>query len=101
MSAPEFSFADELRFLAAQCAAHAEGTHRDQDRQFVASLVMQLTILGEEKTSIGALIIAAVIAADTKRCQAEHLPGEIRLAALRLNHEAALLDRKVRKVVAA
>lgn len=42
MAEPVFTLADELRFLGIQCLAQARGTHRDQDREFLANLVGRL-----------------------------------------------------------
>lgn len=98
MSAPEISLAEELRFLAAQCVAHAEGTHRDQDRQFVASVMMQLTILGG--TDAGNT--AAFLEPEVRRCRIDELPDLIRLAGTALRHAAHAVERKAaRKAVAA
>lgn len=97
MSAPEISLADELRFLAAQCAAHAEGNHRDQDRQFVASLVMQLTILGG--TDAGNT--ASLLADEAARSRLDELPDLIRLAGTALRHAARVIERRAGKAVAA
>jgi len=93
----EFSLAEELRFLAAQCVAHAEGTHRDQDRQFIAALVMQLTVLGEDAGNAAALLKPAV-----NTCPADELPDLIRLVALALHQGARLAELGAeRKAVAA
>lgn len=94
----QITLADELRFLGAQCAAHAESTHRDQDRQFVASLVMQLTLLGGDDAGN----TAALISTESARCRIDELPDLIRLAGTALRHAARLMERKAaRKAVAA
>lgn len=92
----EISLAEELRFLAAQCAAHAEGDHRDQDRQFIATLMMQLTVLGEDGGNAAALLRPAA-----NLCPADELPGLIRLVSLALSQGARLAALGARKAVAA
>ncbi len=36
------TLAEELRFLGLQCMAQARGDHRDQDREFLSTLVARL-----------------------------------------------------------
>ena len=93
---PEITLAEELRFLAAQCAAHAEGKYRDQDRQFVAALMMQLAVLGEEGGNAAALLRPAA-----NLCPADELPGLIRLVSLALSQGARLAELGAGKAVAA
>lgn len=94
----QISLAEELRFLAAQCVAHVESTHRDQDRQFVASLVMQLNLLGDDP--VLALVIKTVTEW-TSACPPLILPAHIRLASLLLSHAASIIERRAEKAVAA
>jgi hypothetical protein len=37
-----FTLAEELRFLGIQCTAQARGDHRDQDREFITTLIARI-----------------------------------------------------------
>ena len=84
---------DEMRFLAAQCLAQAEGNHRDQDRQFVAGLVAQLAILGGPDAANA----SSLISIEAMRCKPEELPDLIRLAGTALRHGARVTEGKIRR----
>lgn len=88
---------DELRFLAAQCSAHVEGAHRDQDREFIAGLVAQLAILGGEDADN----VAEILMTEANQFPTEELPDLIRLAATALRHGARMIEREAAKAVAA
>ena len=87
------TLADEMRFLAAQCHAQAEGSHRDQDRQFIAGLVAQLAILGGPDAANA----ASLISIEAMRCKPEELPDLIRLAGTALRHGARVTEGKIRR----
>lgn len=94
---PDIQLPDELRFLAAQCSAHVEGHHRDQDRQFIAGLVAQLAILGGEDADH----VADILMEEANHFPVEELPDLIRLAATALRHGARMIEREAGKAVAA
>lgn len=90
MSEPEFSIAEELRFLAAQCDAQVASTHRDQDREFIRTLAGSLYRVG----GCGLLdLISRMIAdaADPLR-QPSQLTGIITSRAAILREMAEALD---------
>lgn len=93
MSTSTISLADEMRFLAAQCQAQAEGTHRDQDRQFIAGLVAQLAILSGPDASNASNLISI----EAMRCRPDELPDLMRLAGTALRHGARVVEGKIRR----
>ena len=84
------SLADELRFLALQCAAQVRSNHRDQDRAFIDNLIARIFEVAPNLSIILARFL--IPAADL---HGANLPGLISLAGRDLERLAEDLDRHV------
>lgn len=82
------TLADELRFLGVQCAAHARGSHRDQDREFISTLLANLfEIAPNFSVLMAALVLPAANLPDA------NLPALIARVSRDLDQVAQELDR--------
>ena len=89
MSAPDFTIADEFRFLAIQCEEQAASAERGQDAGFIRLLAANIFQLGGHATIefIARLIGEAAVPAGSIPDLLKRTAAALRQAAVRLDCE--------------